>query len=73
MNLGKDPRRRKERVNLLLLRTVRMKINKEIWKATKAIRVVFIILNNFERKQNTCKINNMIIKEQIHMESGHEK
>lgn len=44
MNLGKDPRRRKERVNLLLLRTVRMKINKEIWKATKAIRVVFINL-----------------------------
>jgi len=42
MNLGKSPKSRKERVNLLLLWVVRMKINNMIWKATKAVRDVFI-------------------------------
>lgn len=44
MNLGKGPRRRKERMNFLLLWTVRMKINKMMWKAAKAVRDVFINL-----------------------------
>lgn len=42
-----------------------MKTNKIIWKAAKALRDVFIILNNFKIKQNKCKVNNRMIREQL--------
>lgn len=50
MNLGKDPRRRKERMNLLLLWTITMKINKIIRKAAKAVRDVFINLEQLQKE-----------------------
>lgn len=65
MKLGKCPRRRKESLNLLLFWTTTMKTNKIIWKAAKALRDVFIILNNFKIKQNKCKVNNRMIREQL--------
>lgn len=46
-NLGKGPRRRKEKVSFMLLWTAINKINKIIWKAAKAVRVVFINLEQF--------------------------
>lgn len=50
MNLGKDPRRRKARMNLLLLWTITMKINKIIRKVAKAVRDVFINLEQLQKE-----------------------